>query len=112
MGLHHPDAAMTSETVWDEPGPEGVSGMAPSPISTPMGSTPKSPGEVKAQPRGIHGRHKTARTLGRYCQFALAASKQALAQSGLARRRWTDDVGVMSELRHRRHEEIEKSTRS
>ena len=43
----------------------------------------KIAGEVKGFNPEEYMDRKTARHIGRYCQFALAASKQALAQSGL-----------------------------
>src|SRR5439155_1652796 len=53
---------------------------------------------------------KTARHVGRYCQFALAASKQALAQSGLVPGEMDpDDVGVIVSSGIGGMEEIEKS---
>src|SRR5216683_544442 len=53
---------------------------------------------------------KTARHIGRYCQFALAASKQALAQSGLVPAEMDpDDVGVIVSSGIGGMEEIEKS---
>src|SRR5258708_23432380 len=53
---------------------------------------------------------KTARHIGRYCQFALAASKQALAQAGLvAGEMDPDDVGVIVSSGIGGMEEIEKS---
>jgi 3-oxoacyl-[acyl-carrier-protein] synthase II len=53
---------------------------------------------------------KTARHIGRYCQFALAASKQALAHSGLVPGDMDpDDVGVIVSSGIGGMEEIEKS---
>src|SRR5260370_3749774 len=53
---------------------------------------------------------KRARHIGRYCQFALAASKQALAQAGLVPGEMDpDDVGVIVSSGIGGMEEIEKS---
>src|SRR5260370_15102506 len=53
---------------------------------------------------------KGARHIGRYCQFALAASKQALAQAGLVPGEMDpDDVGVIVSSGIGGMEEIEKS---
>src|SRR5437667_10133233 len=53
---------------------------------------------------------KTARHIGRYCQFALAASKQALAQADLDPAQMNpDDVGVIVSSGIGGMEEIEKS---
>src|SRR5438128_11485194 len=53
---------------------------------------------------------KTARHIGRYCQFALAASKQALGQAGLDPAQMNpDDVGVIVSAGIGGMEEIEKS---
>src|SRR5207237_1529540 len=53
---------------------------------------------------------RTARHIGRYCQFALAASKQALAQAGLDPAGMNpDDVGVIVSSGIGGMEEIEKS---
>src|SRR5205807_4257429 len=53
---------------------------------------------------------KTARHIGRYCQFALAASKQALAQANLEPAQMDpDDVGVIVSSGIGGMEEIEKS---
>src|SRR3989441_12141357 len=53
---------------------------------------------------------KPPRHIGRYCQFALAASKQALAQAGLDPAQMNpDDVGVIVSSGIGGMEEIEKS---
>src|SRR3989442_7538469 len=53
---------------------------------------------------------RTARHIGRYCQFALAASKQALAQAGMDPAQMNpDDVGVIVSSGIGGLEEIEKS---
>src|SRR5260370_22347299 len=53
---------------------------------------------------------KRPRHIGRYCQFALAASKQALAESGLVPGEMDpDDVGVIVSSGIGGMEEIEKS---
>src|SRR2546425_11660924 len=53
-------------------------------------------GEVRGCSAGEYRGRRPARHIGRYCQFALAASKQALAQAGLDPAQMDpDDVGVI-----------------
>src|SRR6185437_10253559 len=67
-------------------------------------------GEVKGFNPEEYMDKKTARHIGRYCQFALAASKQALAHSGLVPGDMDpDDVGVIVSSGIGGMEEIEKS---
>src|SRR5256885_11987235 len=89
---------------------EGVPGSARSTASTPPISEPKP----RAGAQGSHPREYTtrrpARHIGRYCQFALAASKQALAQANLDPAQMDpDDVGVIVSSGIGGMEEIEKS---
>src|SRR3981081_1040166 len=70
----------------------------------------KIAGEVKGFNPEEYMDRKTARHIGRYCQFALAASKQAIAQSGLIPAEMDpDDVGVIVSSGIGGMEEIEKS---
>jgi 3-oxoacyl-[acyl-carrier-protein] synthase II len=97
------------ETVWSNM-VEGVSGIS---LITRFDTTnfdTKIAGEVKGFDAGEYMDRKTARHIGRYCQFALAASKQALAQSGLEPAEMDpDDVGVIVSSGIGGMEEIEKS---
>jgi 3-oxoacyl-[acyl-carrier-protein] synthase II len=97
------------ETVWSNM-VEGVSGIG---LITRFDTTnfdTKIAGEVKGFDAGEYMDRKTARHIGRYCQFALAASKQALAQSGLEPAEMDpDDVGVIVSSGIGGMEEIEKS---
>src|ERR1700737_2246657 len=97
------------ETVWSNM-VEGVSGVG---LITHFDTTnfdTKIAGEVKGFNAEEYMDRKTARHIGRYCQFALAASKQALAQSGLEPGEMDpDDVGVIVSSGIGGMEEIEKS---
>jgi 3-oxoacyl-[acyl-carrier-protein] synthase II len=97
------------ETVWSNM-VEGVSGIG---LITRFDTTnfdTKIAGEVKGFDAGEYMDRKTARHIGRYCQFALAASKQALAQAGLEPAEMDpDDVGVIVSSGIGGMEEIEKS---
>src|SRR6202049_2096696 len=70
------------ETVWSNM-IEGVSGIGRITHFDTTIFDCKIAGEVKGFNPEEYMDRKTARHIGRYCQFALAASKQALAQSGL-----------------------------
>src|SRR3982074_573143 len=97
------------ETVWSNL-VEGVSGIG---LITHFDTTAfdtKIAGEVKGFNPEEYMDKKPARHIGRYCQFALAASKQALAQSGLDPGEMDpDDVGVIVSSGIGGMEEIEKS---
>src|SRR5712671_6410884 len=97
------------ETVWSNM-VEGVSGVG---LITRFDTTnfdTKIAAEVKGFNAEEYMDRKTARHIGRYCQFALAASKQALAQAGLDPAQMNpDDVGVIVSSGIGGMEEIEKS---
>ena len=97
------------ETVWSNM-VEGVSGIGLITRFDTANFDTKIAGEVKGFDPGEYMDRKTARHIGRYCQFALAASKQALAQSGLEPAEMDpDDVGVIVSSGIGGMEEIEKS---
>src|SRR5438094_784661 len=82
------------ETVWSNM-VEGSSGIGPITRFDTTGFDTKIAAEVKGFNPEDYMDRKTARHIGRYCQFALAASKQALAQAGLDPAQMDpDDVGV------------------
>src|SRR5712692_8651743 len=97
------------ETVWSNM-VEGVSGVG---LITRFDTTnfdTKIAAEVKGFNPEEYMDRKTARHIGRYCQFALAASKQALAHAGLDPAQMNpDDVGVIVSSGIGGMEEIEKS---
>ena len=97
------------ETVWSSL-VEGVSGVSRITHFNTDGFDTKIAAEVKGfNPEDWMDR-KTARHIGRYCQFALAASKQALAQANLDPAQMDpDDVGVIVSSGIGGMEEIEKS---
>ena len=97
------------ETVWSSL-VEGVSGVSRITHFNTDGFDTKIAAEVKGfNPEDWMDR-KTARHIGRYCQFALAASKQALAQANLDPGQMDpDDVGVIVSSGIGGMEEIEKS---
>ncbi len=70
------------ETVWSSL-VEGVSGVGPITHFDTSDYSTKIAAEVKGFEPDRYMDRKTARHLGRYCQFALAASKQALEHAGL-----------------------------
>src|ERR1700674_4569834 len=70
------------ETVWSNM-VEGVSGGGQITHFDTTGFDTTIAAEVKGFNPEDYMDKKTARHIGRFCQFALAASKQALAQSGL-----------------------------
>jgi len=97
------------ETVWSNM-IEGVSGVGLiTRFDTALFDT-KIAAEVKGFNAEEYMDRKTARHIGRYCQFALAASKQALAQANLDPSQMDpDDVGVIVSSGIGGMEEIEKS---
>jgi 3-oxoacyl-[acyl-carrier-protein] synthase II len=97
------------ETVWSNL-IEGVSGIGLITRFDTTGFDSKIAGEVKGFNPEEYMDKKTARHIARFCQFALAASKQALAQSGLEPAAMDpDDVGVIVSSGIGGMEEIEKS---
>src|SRR5256886_1835992 len=97
------------ETVWSNM-VEGVSGVGLISRFDTNGFDTKIAAEVKGFNAEDYMDRKTARHIGRYCQFALAASKQALAHSGLTPSEMNpDDVGVIVSSGIGGMEEIEKS---
>ena len=97
------------ETVWSNM-VEGVSGVGRITHFDTTNFDTKIAAEVKGFNPEEYMDRKTARHIGRYCQFALAASKQALAQSGLEPGEMDpDDVGVIVSSGIGGMEEIEKS---
>jgi 3-oxoacyl-[acyl-carrier-protein] synthase II len=97
------------ETVWSSL-VEGVSGVGMiSHFDTTDYST-KIAAEVRGFDPDQYMDRKTARHVGRYCQFALAASKQALEHAGLDPAELDpDDVGVIISSGVGGMEEIEKN---
>src|SRR3989442_8069139 len=97
------------ETVWSNM-VEGVSGVGRITHFDTTNFDTKIAGEVKGFKAEEYMDRKTARRIGRYCQFALGATKQAGAQSGLKPAEMDpDDVGVMVSSGIGGMEEIEKS---
>jgi 3-oxoacyl-[acyl-carrier-protein] synthase II len=97
------------ETVWSSL-VEGVSGVGPITHFDTSDYSTKIAAEVKDFDPEQHMDRKTARHIGRYCQFALAASKQALADAGLDPAELDpDDVGVIVSSGIGGMDEIEKS---
>src|SRR5207245_9913951 len=89
---------------------EGVSGVCHLADFATNGFDTKIAAEVKGFNPEEYMDRKTARHIGRYCQFALAASKQALAQAGPDPADMDpDDVGVIVSSGIGGMEEIEKS---
>jgi 3-oxoacyl-(acyl-carrier-protein) synthase len=100
------------ETVWSNM-IEGVSGIGRITHFDTTIFDCKIAGEVKGFNPEEYMDRKTARHIGRYCQFALAASKQALAQSGLEPSEMDpDDVGVIVSSGIGGMEEIENGARA
>jgi 3-oxoacyl-[acyl-carrier-protein] synthase II len=97
------------ETVWSNL-VEGVSGVGPITYFDTTAYSTRIAAQVKDFDPELYMDRKTARHIGRYCQFALAASKQALAESGLQPGDMEpDDVGVIVSSGIGGMEEIEKS---
>ena len=97
------------ETVWANL-VEGVSGVGPITHFDASNYSTRIAAEVKGFEPERYMDRKTARHLGRYCQFALGASQQALAQAGLVPGDMDpDDVGVIVSSGIGGMEEIEKS---
>src|SRR5439155_12962783 len=97
------------ETVWSNM-VEGVSGIGRITHFDTTNFDTKIAGEVKGFNPEEYMDKKTARHIGRYCQFALGASKQALAHAGLNPAEMDpDDVGVIVSSGIGGMEEIEKS---
>ena len=97
------------ETVWSNL-VEGVSGVGPITRFDASNYSTRIAAEVKGFEPERYMDRKTARHLGRYCQFALGASQQALGQAGLVPGDLDpDDVGVIVSSGIGGMEEIEKS---
>ncbi len=97
------------ETVWSNL-VEGVSGVGRITHFDTSDYSTKIAAEVKDFEPERYMDRKTARHLGRYCQFALAASKQALEQAQLDPRELDPDaVGVIVSSGIGGMEEIERS---
>src|SRR5438477_7567780 len=97
------------ETVWSNL-IEGVSGVGRITRFDTTNFDTKIAAEVKGFNPEEYMDRKTARHIGRYCQFALAASKQALAQANLDPAQMDPaDVGVLVSSGIGGMEEIEKS---
>jgi len=97
------------ETVWSSL-VEGVSGVGRITHFDTTDYTTKIAAEVKEFQADQYMDRKTARNLGRYCQFALAASKQALAHARLDPRELDPDaVGVIVSCGVGGMEEIERN---
>jgi 3-oxoacyl-[acyl-carrier-protein] synthase II len=97
------------DTVWSSL-VEGVSGVGPITHFDTTDYSTKIAGEVKGFEPERYMDRKTARHLGRYCQFALAASKQALEHAGLdPHEHDPDTVGVIVASGVGGMEEIERN---
>src|SRR5256714_3778949 len=97
------------ETVWSNM-VEGVSGVGRITRFDTTNFDTKIAAEVKSFNPERYMDRKTARHIGRYCQFALAASQQALAEARLDPAQMDpDDVGVIVASGIGGMEEIEKS---
>ncbi len=97
------------ETVWSNM-IEGVSGVGRITRFDTTNFDTKIAAEGKSFSPDDYMDRKTARHIGRYCQFALAASKQALAHANLDPAQMDpDDVGVIVSSGIGGMEEIEKS---
>jgi len=98
-----------TETVWSNL-VEGVSGVGPITRFDTEQHSAKIAAEVKDFDATDYMDRKTARNIGRFCQFALAASKMAVEQSGLVPAEMDpDDVGVIVSTAIGGMEEIEKN---
>jgi 3-oxoacyl-[acyl-carrier-protein] synthase II len=108
MGFVTP-IGLDQETVWSNL-VEGVSGVGPITLFDTTGYSTRIAAEVKGFDPEQYMDRKSARHFGRYCQFALAASKQALADANLdPAEHDPDDVGVIVASGIGGMEEIEKS---
>ncbi|MGH7904801.1 MAG: beta-ketoacyl-ACP synthase II [Candidatus Dormibacteraceae bacterium] len=97
------------ETVWSSL-VEGASGVGPITLFDARDYPTRIAAEVKNFDPTEFMDRKTARHIGRYCQFALAAAKMAVADSGLEPAEMDpDDVGVIVASGIGGLEEIEKS---
>jgi 3-oxoacyl-[acyl-carrier-protein] synthase II len=97
------------ETVWSSL-VEGISGVGPITHFDTTGYSARIAAEVKGFEPDRYMDRKTARHLGRYCQFALAAAKQALEHAGLDPRQLDPDaVGVIVSSGIGGMEEIERN---
>lgn len=97
------------ETVWSNL-VEGVSGVGPITHFDTTGYPTRIAAEVKGFDPVDFMDRKTARNIGRYCQFALAASKLALAEADLDPGAYDpDDVGVIVSSGIGGMEEIERN---
>src|SRR2546430_3827738 len=98
-----------AETVWSNL-VEGVSGVGPITRFDTAQHSCKIAGEVRNFEAADYMDRKTARNIGRFCQFALAASKMAVEESGLRPDEMDpDDVGVIVSTAIGGMEEIEKN---
>jgi 3-oxoacyl-[acyl-carrier-protein] synthase II len=98
-----------TETVWSSL-VEGASGVGPITYFDTTGYSTRIAAEVKGFDAETYMDRKTARHIGRYCQFALAASRMALEQAGLDPSSMDpDDVGVIVSSGIGGMEEIERS---
>ncbi len=98
-----------TETVWSNL-VEGVSGVGRITLFDTATYPTKIAAEVKGFEPEAYMDRKLARHIGRYCQFALAASKMAVIDAGLDPAQMDpDDVGVIVSSGIGGMEEIEKS---
>jgi 3-oxoacyl-[acyl-carrier-protein] synthase II len=89
---------------------EGASGVGPITYFDTSAYSTKIAAEVKGFDAELYMDRKTARHIGRYCQFALAASRMALDQAGLDPSAMDpDDVGVIVSSGIGGMEEIERN---
>jgi len=97
------------ETVWSNL-VEGVSGVGPITRFDTEQHACKIAAEVRNFEAADYMDRKTARNIGRFCQFALAASKMAVEESGLVPAEMDpDDVGVIVSTAIGGMEEIERN---
>jgi 3-oxoacyl-[acyl-carrier-protein] synthase II len=97
------------ETVWSNL-VEGVSGVGPITLFDTAAYSTRIAAEVKGFEPELYMDRKTARHIGRYCQFALAASRMALTEAQLEPERMDpDDVGVIVSSGIGGMEEIERN---
>ncbi len=97
------------ETVWSNL-VDGVSGVGPITRFDTTHYPTKIAAEVKDFDPTLYMDRKTARNLGRYCRFALAASRQALDHAGLDPREFDPDaIGVIVSSGVGGMEEVERN---